>query len=313
LFDLIIIGAGPAGLAAAIYGLRAGAETLLIEREACGGKMNLTKEIANYPGYGKIEGIELSERMLDDVKSLGAQTEYGEVINSSLLQTIKSVYTKKEEFIAPSIIIAAGLKTLYLNCPGEARLKGRGVSYCAVCDGFFFKNKSAAVIGGGNTALEDAIYLSDICSDVKIIVRKNYFRGEEFLINSANKRDNINVLFETQVVEIKGDKKVNSVILNQKGEEKEVYLDAVFIAIGQRPDNKAFFEVKTDKSGFIESDETCRTNIEGVFAAGDCRTKDLRQIITAASDGAVSAVNAVKYLKKHKLFHASAIRLNSLQ
>ncbi|MDR1241093.1 MAG: FAD-dependent oxidoreductase [Oscillospiraceae bacterium] len=300
MFDLIVIGAGPAGLTAMVYALRARLNSILIEREACGGKMNLTNEISNYPGCGKIEGAKLSEYMLRDAERLGANIEYGEVIEANLNEKIKIIRTEKNEFNSVSVIVSNGLKTRYLKCPGEDKLIGRGVSYCATCDGFFFKGKKTAVIGGGNTALEDALYLSNICSEVTIIVRKNYFKGEKFLIDLLKETENINVLFETEVKEIKGEKFVTSFILEKNDQENEFPIDAVFIAIGQQPESKIFSEINTDDLGYFISDESCMTNIDGVFVAGDCRTKDLRQIVTAVSDGASAAEKAFKYCKQNK-------------
>ncbi|MDR1364216.1 MAG: FAD-dependent oxidoreductase [Oscillospiraceae bacterium] len=304
MFDLIIIGAGPAGLTSAIYALRSGLEVLLIEREIYGGKMNLTNEITNYPGHTKIAGIELSKQMFESVKSLGIKIEYDQVIRTRLNDDIKFVCTEQEEFSAVSVIIANGLKTKHLGCIGEKEFFGKGVSYCAICDGFFFKNKNVIIAGGGNTALEDAIYLSNICKKVNIIVRKNCFRAEEFLVDLIKSTENICVFFETEILEIKGDNKVNSVILENNCVQKEVEIDAVFIAIGQQPENEAFSEIKMDRFGYFDSDETCTTNIEGVFVAGDCRVKFLRQIVTATSDGATAASLAIKYLKKHKFVHS---------
>ncbi|MCL2311094.1 MAG: FAD-dependent oxidoreductase [Firmicutes bacterium] len=294
MYDLAIIGAGPAGLTAAIYALRAGLDIIILERELYGGKMSITNEICNYPGFENISGTDLADNMLTNVESLNAQIEYGEVIEVNLSGKTKIIKTSNKDYSSMSVIIANGLKTRTLMCKGESEFKGKGVSYCATCDGFFFKNKTVAVVGGGNTALEDALYLADICRKVIIMIRGKNFRGEEHLVNLVKQNEKIEILYETQIKEIRGEKLVNSIITNSN---QELELEAVFVAIGQEPESKIFKEIKTDKLGYFYSDETCRTNIDGVYVAGDCRTKPLRQIVTATADGAVAANEAVKFLK----------------
>lgn len=306
--DLIIVGGGPAGISAAVYALRAGIDTLILEREFYGGKMNYTNEISNYPGFINISGIKLAENMFNCAKNLGVNFEYADIISSNLSNDIKVLISSNgKEYLCKSLIIATGLKTRYLKCKGEEKFKGLGVSYCATCDGFFFKNKKVIVVGGGNTALEDALYLSGICKEVILVVRKKFFRGDKILSDSLKNHDNIKIMFETVIIEILGDKKVKKVILNNKNnEKKEILIDAVFIAIGQEPANNAFSEISSNNLGYFSSDESCITNIEGVYVAGDCREKNLRQIVTAVSDGAVAATESVKFIKNYKFKYAHA-------
>ena len=305
--DLIIVGGGPAGISAAIYALRAGIDTLILERDFYGGKMNYTSEIANYPGFVNIKGVELAENMFECAKNLGVNFEYSDIISSNLSDSVKMLVSSNgKEYLCKSVIIATGLKTRSLKCKGEEKFKGRGVSYCATCDGFFFKNKKVIVVGGGNTALEDTIYLSGICKEVILAVRKKYFNGEKILSDSLKNCDNIKIMFETVVEEILGDKKVEKVILSKNNKKEEIFTDAVFIAIGQEPENSAFSEVTSNDLGYFSSDESCITNIEGVYVAGDCREKTLRQIVTAVSDGAIAATTAVKFIKNYKFKYAHA-------
>ena len=305
--DLIIVGGGPAGISAAIYALRAGIDTLILERDFYGGKMNYTSEIANYPGFVNIKGVKLAENMFECAKNLGVNFEYSDIISSNLSDSVKMLVSSNgKEYLCKSVIIATGLKTRSLKCKGEEKFKGRGVSYCATCDGFFFKDKKVIVVGGGNTALEDTIYLSGICKEVILAVRKKYFKGEKILSDSLKNHDNIKVMFETAVDEILGDKKVEKVVLNKNNKKEEIFTDAVFIAIGQEPENSAFSEVTSNDLGYFSSDESCITNIEGVYVAGDCREKTLRQIVTAVSDGAIAATAAVKFIKNYKFKYAHA-------
>ena len=305
--DLIIVGGGPAGISAAVYALRAGIDTLILERDFYGGKMNYTSEISNYPGFVNIKGAELAENMFNCAKNFGVNFEYADIISSNLSDNVKMLVSSNgKEYLCKSVIIATGLKTRNLKCKGEEKFKGRGVSYCATCDGFFFKDKKVIVVGGGNTALEDALYLSGICKEVILAVRKKYFKGEKILSDSLKNHDNIKVMFETVVDEILGDKKVEKVVLNKNNKKEEIFIDAVFIAIGQEPANNAFSEISSNNLGYFASDESCITNIEGVYVAGDCREKNLRQIVTAVADGAVAATESIKFIKNYKFKYAHA-------
>ena len=299
-YDLIIVGAGPAGIAASIYALRAGLNVIVIEREFYGGKMNYTDHIANYPGFVNISGNELSENMFSCAKNLDVNIEYNDVINSSLSDTVKIVTTSREiDYQSLSLIVATGLKNKDLKCKGEKEFSGKGVSYCAFCDGFLFKDKNVVVVGGGNSALEDAIYLSGICRKVTLLVRKNYLRADQILQDHIKNNNKIDIMFETQIDEIAGSDKVEKVILNSNNKLFDFNTDAVFIAIGQEPASSAFSEISSNR-GYFMSNENCSTNLDGVYVAGDCREKQLRQIVTAVSDGAIAASQAIKYVKKIK-------------
>lgn len=298
MIDLIIIGAGPAGLTAAIYALRAGLDVKIIEENIYGGQMSITNEIENYPGFESITGAELSNAMYKQVCKMGGEFIFGRVESVDLMSNIKKIKVINKELCAKSIIIANGLKRRTLDCPGEEKFIGKGVSYCATCDGAFFKNKSAVVVGGGNTAVEDALYLANICKKVTIVVRKNYFRAEKYLCNLLTKKDNIEAIMESNITGIEGETTVNSVIIKNKfGQYNELRTDGAFIAIGYKPDNKIYInQVNMDENMYFISDETCSTNIPGVYVAGDCRVKPIKQIVTAASDGAVAGSMAVRFI-----------------
>lgn len=282
----------------------------MIEREACGGKMNVTNKIENYPGHQSVLGIDLSSEMLASVESLGAEIDYSEVVDSDLNGEVKYVFTKSKEFAAESVIVANGLKTRKLGCEGESEFTGHGVSYCAACDGFFFKGKNVVVVGGGNTALEDSLYLSEICAEVTLVVRKNELRAEQYLVDLVNQKANINISFGSRVKKIIGKKNIHTIELEVFDESLEVPIDGVFVAIGFEPENDAFNGIKKDEYGYFYSDESCKTNIPGVFVAGDCRKKQLRQIVTAAADGACASTSAVDYLR---LKHSKQVPLGQVR
>ena len=293
--DIIIIGAGTAGLTAAIYAQRAGLSCLVLDKGSYGGQVAITNEIENYPAFVKITGPELAQNIYKQAISQGAEIRFEEVVRVELKGNMKKVNTSLSEYQAPAVILANGAKRRRLGVPGEEELAGAGVSYCATCDGMFFKGKTVAVCGGGNTALEDALFLSNLCEKVFLIHRRDKFTAEAPLINAVKSTKNIHVLFSKKVTAIEGDKKVSSVILSDvSGETKEKCpVAGVFIAIGYEPDNHLFAgQVSLDDHGYIIASEDCRTNLPGVFAAGDSRTKELRQIITAAADGAIAAWHA---------------------
>lgn len=296
--DVLIIGGGPAGLTAAIYARRAGLSVAIFENSMYGGQSSLTSTIENYPGFETISGADLAEAMYQQATKLGAEFIFDEVKSVDLKANEKTVVTNSNEFKGKSVIIANGLKRRLLGCKGENEFAGRGVSYCATCDGSLFKGKTVAIVGGGNTALEDAIYLSNICEKVVMVVRKDRFRGENHLVQAANKINNIEMIMGSNITEIKGDKIVESVIIsNNNCDGKEVLVSGVFVAIGYEPNNEIYKgQVQMDSHGYFISDETCATNIPGVYVAGDCRIKPLRQIITAAADGAVAASQASKFI-----------------
>ncbi len=296
--DVVIIGAGPAGLTAAIYARRAGLSVDIIEKNIYGGQTAIIDTIENYPGFKKISGFEFSTVLHDQVKNLGAEFTFSQVKEVDFSGVEKYLTMSDGKTIsALSVVIANGLKRRELGCRGEKQFLGRGVSYCATCDGAFFKDKTVIVVGGGNTALEDALYLSNICKNVTLIVRKNHFRAEKTLSDAVFEKENIDVKFNTNVKEILGEKVVNKVVLNCEENEEIFSVDGVFIAVGYYPDNDIFKgKINMDASGYFIAGEDCNTNIPGVFVAGDCRVKPLRQIATAVADGAVAGNAAASYI-----------------
>lgn len=298
--DLVIIGAGPAGLTAAIYALRAGIKVTILEENIYGGQMSTTSVIENYPGFDKITGPELSNAMYKQVHNLGGKIIFEKVQSVKLTEQIKIVKTSSKELHSYAVILANGLKRRMLGCRGEKEFTGKGVSYCATCDGAFFKNKDVAIVGGGNTAVEDAIYLSNICESVTVVLRKDYFRAEKYLQNLMKKKENIKILKNSRIKEIKGSNLVNSAIIeNETGSYNELKINGIFIAIGYEPDNKIYEnQISMSEDGYFSADEFCTTSTPGVFVAGDCRIKPLHQIITAASDGAVSGSMAIRYITR---------------
>ena len=302
-YDVIIIGAGPAGLTAAIYARRAGWTTLVLEDAVCGGQMVNTPEVENYPAVSKISGAQLSMDLYNHAVEQGADIQFDGVVTADLAGKEKTVHTRSgKEYTARAAIIANGAKRRKLGIPGEEEFAGRGVSYCATCDGGFFRNKVTAVIGGGNTAVEDALYLANLCSEVHVIHRRDTFRAGKVLTDALLSRENIVLHYDSIPLEIlasdAGPVASALRIRNVKdGSEQDIPLNGVFIAVGLAPDNQIFAgQVELDKAGYIIAGEDTHTNLEGVYAAGDTRTKTLRQIVTAAGDGAVAATEANHYL-----------------
>lgn len=302
--DVAIVGAGPAGITAAIYALRAGIDVTVFEKNIYGGQTSIIENIENYPGFLRISGPDFSNALYEQAKNFGAKFVFSEVTDVDFSSEEKILKTSSGKTIsAKSVIISNGLKRRTLGCIGEKEFFGKGVSYCATCDGAFFKDKSVAVVGGGNTALEDALYLSNICKNVAIIVRKNTFRAENILVQSVNNTENISVIFESNVKKIIGEKVVQKITIENKNFEiSEIKIDGVFIAIGYEPDSKIYQgKIKIDDYGYFVAGEDCETSVEGVFVAGDCRAKPLRQIATAISDGAVAGSSASKFVMMKKL------------
>lgn len=299
MFDLIIIGAGPAGLSAAVYGQRAGLSCLLLESSMYGGQITQTPEVENYPSLKKIAGWELAQNMYEQATELGAKLNFETVTALRDNGVTKTVETSENTYECKAVVIANGAKRRTLGVPGEEELAGAGVSYCAYCDGTFFKNKAAVVVGGGNTALEDALYLANICKTVTLVHRRSEFRAEKHLVALVNARENIVQKLGFVPVEITGESAVNGIVLkNADSEQSEtVAADCVFVCIGLAPENSLFADtVALDKGGYIAAGEDCKTSCDGIFAAGDTRTKALRQIVTAAADGAVAAAGAASYI-----------------
>lgn len=301
MYDIIIVGAGPAGLTAAIYGQRAGKKTLLIDARGFGGQILNTPEVENYPGIKKISGFELASSFYEQATSQGAEIVYEEVLSVEDDGQAKVVVTGTNKYEAKAVIIAAGAKNRPLGLSEEEKFVGNGVSYCATCDGAFFRGKKVAVIGGGNTALEDAEVLSGLAEEVYLVHRRDTFRGEQAQVKRLLAKDNVEFCLDCVPEEIQGDMMVSGLkIRNVKTEEEKVLpVSGVFVAIGQMPDNKAFAEVAAlDARGYIISGEDCKTGTPGVFVCGDCRTKAVRQIATATADGAVAALAAAAYINE---------------
>lgn len=302
IYDVIIIGAGPAGMTAAVYTSRANLSTLMLERGVPGGQMANTEEVENYPGFDHILGPELSTKMFDHAKKFGAEYAYGdvkEVIDGKEYKTIKA---GSKEYKARSIIISAGAEYKKIGVPGEQELGGRGVSYCAVCDGAFFKNRELVVVGGGDSAVEEGVYLTRFASKVTIVHRRDELRAQKILQDRAFANDKIDFIWNHTVKEINDkDGKVGSVTLvsTQDGAEQEFPADGVFIYIGMVPLTKPFESLGiTNSNGYIETNEQMETKVPGIFAAGDIREKTLRQIVTATGDGSIAAQNAQHYVEE---------------
>lgn len=286
-------------MTAAIYGQRAGKRTVIIEGGNFGGQITSSPNVENYPGIASVSGSEFSMNLLDQAMKLGAETEVERVTGIRDEGAIKVIETTGKEYPCRSVIIATGVTHRHLGVPGEERLTGAGVSYCATCDGAFFRGRDVAVIGGGSTALQDAEFLSNYCRKVYLVHRRDEFRGEESIVKRLRQKENIEFVLSATVKEITGDSVVEGVVLNNKktGEEFRLDVAGVFIAVGQIPQNEIFVEVvKLDGNGFILAAEDCITSHPGIFAAGDCRTKEVRQLTTAAADGAVAALAACKYV-----------------
>lgn len=293
MIDVLIIGGGPAGLTCGIYCARAGYETVVLERMMSGGQMALTSEIENYPGIQLIDGMELSMDMESHAKKCGVTMMYGEVQKVELEGKVKKVITSQGEMECRSVVFATGARRRELGVPGEKELAGRGVSYCATCDGGFFRGKTTAVVGGGNTALEDALYLSKICQKVYLIHRRDSFRGEMALQRAVKADPKIEILYNAQVEAISGSTKVENITVVQQEGKQQLPVDGVFIAVGMQPVTELLKDSGLlDEQGYVKAGEDCRTAIPGVYAIGDLRTKQVRQVITAAADGAVAAAMA---------------------
>ena len=299
MYDIIIIGGGPAGLTAALYALRAGKSVLVIEKSTFGGQITWSPKVENFPTIPSISGAELGDRLTSQVLEQGAELELDEVVAVELDGDIKRVKTDfGGTFEAKALIIAAGARPRTLGIPGEDALMGAGVCFCAVCDGAFYKDRPVAVNGGGNSALQDAILLSDTCSKVYLIHRRDTFRGEARLVEALRARENVEFVLNSSITALIGQDELSGLIVtNDKGESREISVDGLFVAIGHAPDNGVFSElIDLDKGGYADSDESCTTKTPGVFVAGDCRKKNVRQLTTAAADGSCAALAACRYV-----------------
>ena len=298
MFDIIIIGAGIAGLTSAIYSARAGKKVLVLDKLNYGGQIINSPKIENYPGYIDISGFELATNLFNQVKALNVEVKFEEVIR---ITSDKEVLTNKNRYNTKAIIIATGLNSKKLNLENEEKYIGRGLSYCAICDGNFFKDKEVAVVGGGNVALEDALYLSNLCKIVHLIHRRNEFKADNIHISKIRKKDNIIIHYNTVVNKVIGKNSVEAIELKENNKTELLNVDGLFIAIGREPNNKLFSDlVDVDDEGYIISNDDCRTSNPFIFVAGDCKTKKVRQLVTAANDGAIAAISAVNYLEGEK-------------
>ena len=302
IYDTIVIGGGPAGYTAALYAARAGLSTLVLEKFSAGGQMTETSVIDNYPGFDEgIDGFSLGDKMKKGAEKYGAVTVQTEVISVALKDKIKSITTDLGEFLGRTVIIATGASHRHLGIENESALVGRGVGYCAVCDGMLYRKKTVAVVGGGNSAAADTAYLSRICEKVYLIHRRDTLRATKIYHEPLMKTENVEFLWDSTVDELLFEKKLTGVrIKNVKtGDLSEIALDGLFVSIGRDPVTSLFDgQLELDAYGYIVAGEDTKTSVEGVFAAGDVRTKELRQVVTAASDGAVAAHHAELYLGK---------------
>ena len=302
MYDTIIIGAGPAGMTAALYAARSNLKVALIEGGLPGGQMNNTSDIENYPGYANISGPELAEKMFEPLENLGVEHLYGLVENIENHGDIKKVITDNQEFETRTVIVATGSKHRLLGVPGEEELNSRGVSYCAVCDGAFFRDQDLLVVGGGDSAVEEAIFLTQFAKTVTIVHRRDELRAQKVLQDRAFANEKINFIWDSVVKEIKGENRVESVVIEnvKTNQVTEHAFGGVFIYVGLDPVSDFTKDLQIqDESGWIVTDDHMKTSVAGVFAVGDVRQKDLRQVTTAVGDGAIAGQEAYKYIIEH--------------
>ena len=305
IYDVIIIGGGPAGYTAALYSARAGLDTLIIEKMSVGGQMTLTGDIENYPGFESIDGFTLGMNMQTAAERFGAVTEYGEVTAVDLNKNIKEIKIDQATYYSKTVVLAMGASPRLLGIEGEAEFTGRGIHYCAHCDGRFYKDKTVAVIGGGNSAVADALYLSRIAKKVILVHRRDTLRATKIYHEPLKNTQNVEFMWNSQVSKLITDTRVKGAIIKNTltNQENELDCDAIFVSIGRRPDTNIVKDIiALDENGYIIADESAKTNIDGVFVAGDVRTKALRQIVTATSDGAVAAHFAEEYISQCPTF-----------
>lgn len=300
MYDIVIVGAGPAGLTAAIYARRAGKSVLVLEKDTFGGQVTFSPKLENYPGFEAISGNELAQRMLEQAMNLGAEIDMDTVVEVKG-GDVKQVIGENATYEAKAVIIAAGAKHRRLGLPKEDGYIGNGISFCAVCDGAFYKDQHVAVIGGGNTALVEIVLLAEVCKKVTVVQNLAFLTGESKMIDAVKAKDNIEIIYSTVVSEYLGDDTLTGLRLHNDvtGEESDLFVDGAFLAIGTEPENKPYAAVsEIDERGYIKADEQCTTGTDGIFVAGDCRTKAYRQVATAVADGAAAALNACRYLDR---------------
>ena len=296
MYDVIIIGGGTAGLTSSIYAARAGLNVLTLEGLAYGGQILNTLNIENYPGLFHVSGYDFSKSLYDQAKELGADIRLEEVVSVELIGKIKKVVTTDNTYEAKSIIIATGVKPRELDVDNASKYVGAGISYCATCDGAFYRNKDVCVIGGGNTALDDALYLSSIVNKVYLIHRRDEFRGNSSIVKKLKNKDNVEFVLNSVVKNINGNERIESIDVDKNGSVINIKVDGIFVAIGQVPNTSLFKDIDKDSYGYINSNDTS-TNIPGVFVAGDVRSKEIRQLTTAAYDGTIAVSKVLEYLK----------------
>ena len=300
--DIIIVGGGPAGLTAAIYGLRAGKSVLVIEKNGFGGQIAYSPKVENIPGTMQISGAEFADHLTEQVMNLGADVELENVISVEPGDVMKVHTEEGSTFEGRSVILALGVKHRTLGLPGEEELVGSGISFCAVCDGAFYAGQDVAMIGGGNSALQEALLLSDVCRSVTIVQNLAFFTGEQKLADALAEKENVKVLFSTVVSEYETEngKLVGLKLHNDAtGEESSIKVDGTFLAVGLMPENEPFAALENLNAwGYFDTDEACATRTPGIFVAGDCRSKRIRQVVTAAADGAIAAMAACHYIDR---------------
>ena len=300
MYDIIIVGGGPAGLTAATYACRAGKTALVIEKNAFGGQITWSPRVENFPSYVSVSGTELGDRLLEQAMEQGAEVELDEVVSVKDNGTSKIIVCESgAEFEGRALIIAAGARPRTLGLEREEELTGSGVCFCAVCDGAFYSGKAVAVNGGGNSALQDAVLLSEKCSKVYLIHRRASFRGESKLVDVLKAKSNVEFVLNASVTKLLGEDELNGIVVEQDGKERQLDISGLFVAIGHRPDLGVFSGLtELDSAGYADSDEGCLTKTRGVFVAGDCRKKNVRQLTTAAADGSVAALAACAWLDR---------------
>ncbi len=300
MYDVIIVGCGPAGMTAAIYALRANKKVLILEKESIGGQIASSPLVENYPGFMSISGSELSNNLYDQVINLGANIELEEVVKIEKGE-VKKVITEDNEYKSKSIIIATGNKFRLLGLPREEELIGNGIHFCVSCDGAFYKDKTVAVIGGGNSALVNSLALSIICKKVYLIQNLKYLTAEKVLIDRLKDKKNIEIIYNTVVKELIGENELEAIIISKDKKLEELKVGGMFVSVGQIPQNEFLKNlIKLNENEYILSDDDCHTNIEGIFAAGDCRDKKIRQLTTATNDGTIAAIEAIKYIDNQR-------------
>lgn len=300
MYDIIIIGAGPAGMTAAIYAKRAMKNVVIFEAVNYGGQIINTLDIENYPVNPHISGFEFATNLYNQITDLGVEVKLEKVTEIIDKKDYKEIKTKDNTYKAKAVIIATGADNRKLGLENEEQLVGKGISYCATCDGAFFKGSDIAVVGGGNTAIEDANYLSNLVNKVYLIHRRDEFRADKIEVDRLKEKNNVEFIYNSTVTRLNGQDALESIeITNKNGETRELPVKGLFIAIGKIPENENFKNIiSVDENGYINAKENCHTNVEGIFAAGDNRVKDLRQLVTATSDGAIAATEAIKYINK---------------